>query len=514
MPSTTGNQRSSYVHYEDAFKKTLVLYKSDEVEPTNLHHRNAKYNIALNNTIRCDSNQIITCALHSADIPMTTYQINRFNDTLYLYLPDWSHVDFGLGVSARGVIAVRLPRRNYTTSQLVAKLQIVLNGLVDTTFASQFSVVGAAGDGYFDAKQPGFVEVPITVYPSIHTGADQETLAGLFTGFAFPAVGTNNKYRHATAVFTYTPVGSSATKANLGIHDTSGTIDAVYIKTQPRFTVALEETGRISIKRVDILGSIPPKSTVTATRFFLSSGKANPLHLGLNKPSWGGSSPASADFGVNIYNTSGRFDDTREVGSIMQSQHQDVEFAAPVDVIAGTHRNRIFFPNVPNLNCHSTIQVRSTKLKANVYSGGKLSNVVAKIPINVQQGSIINYEPRHLIRYNLGNGSQVQFIDIELCDGDGQLLDFNGQPHDMSFLFEVWNVVSIPLHRQASTDFAFHDPFAPQQTDRSFRQRFDQADRTHGDPSQLRMSDPSRHAQLKRVVADRSSSSRQTFVEP
>jgi hypothetical protein len=34
-------------------------------------------------------NQLLIGYVYSATIPTTFYQINRFNDTFFLYLPDW-----------------------------------------------------------------------------------------------------------------------------------------------------------------------------------------------------------------------------------------------------------------------------------------------------------------------------------------------------------------------------------------------------------------------------------------
>ena len=478
--STHGNQRSSYIHYEDAFKKTLLLYKSDMVESTNIHHQNAKYNISLNNTIKCDSNQILTCALHSADIPISTYQINRFNDTLYLYLPDWAEQTFD--GHDRGVVPVRLPRRNYTSSQLVATLQQTLDDLVDSTFATEFSV--SVGTRAFQSSiESGYVTVPVSEFATLVSGADADTLDGLFSGYKTSASGglpnstsgtfTYPSYVYNDANLTYTVNGKS-TQTNIGrTLSATDTYNEVHLKSQPRFTVTKEDNDRIQIRRADLLGSIPVKGGFTdGPQWKLSAGPRNHLHLGLNKATFDGDRPTAADFTQDIYNETGLFDDSRERGSVMRANYQSAEFAAPSTTITTTHSNRIFFPGVMNLNCHSTILIKSAKLKANVFNSGKHSNIIAKIPVNVQSGYVVNYEPQTPIRYNLGNSAQVQFIDIELTDSDGQILDFNGQPHDIAFLFEVWNVVSIPLDRH-DDHYTKHDSFAPTLREQILPQRFE-----------------------------------------
>jgi hypothetical protein len=84
---------------------------------------------------------------------------------------------------------------------------------------------------------------------------------------------------------------------------------------------------------------------------------------------------------------------------------------------------------------------------------------------------VVNYEPSSLVRYNLGNGKEIEYIDIQLTDTDGELLDFNGSPHSLSFLFEVWNVVSIPLH-QDNGDISYKNKNAQSLADGHFDSRY------------------------------------------
>jgi hypothetical protein len=166
----------------------------------------------------------------------------------------------------------------------------------------------------------------------------------------------------------------------------------------------------------------------------------------LNKPIWISVIPSRSNFALDVYNSSGLSDSTAVTGSIMRSFYKATEFAADSAKFAGNQS--MFFPNVPNVNAHSTILIRSKRLRANVQDGGKMSDIIAKIPVSVQQGDIINYEPRNPIRFNLGQSAEVENIDITITDRDNCLVDFNGNPHDITILFEVWEVASIPLGKQ------------------------------------------------------------------
>jgi hypothetical protein len=223
------------------------------------------------------------------------------------------------------------------------------------------------------------------------------------------------------------------------------------------FTVTLEDTDRIQIKRVDMLGSLPTLNNSIFSvgvpswnEWYLTSGLKNHYHFGLNKATRSSQIPTSAEMTGNIYNASATFSDDRESGFNMRSNYQSEEFSAiPTQMVVDSGKKQTqFFPGIVNLNCHSTILVKSSRIKANISNEGKTSNVIAKIPINVQSGHILNYEPKELIRFNLGNSSSIKFIDITLTDNDGNILDFNGQPHDLAFLFETWDIVSIPLNRK------------------------------------------------------------------
>ena len=139
MTSTTGINRTSYLHHEDAFQPRLVTFNSqDGNNPDITHkHRHSNYMIDVKD-IDCKPNQLLTAYVYDATIPTTFYQINRFNDTFFLYLPDWAGVSFlkvekgGNRYSSveKGVIPIVLSRRNYTTTQLKIEIQKQLDSIV------------------------------------------------------------------------------------------------------------------------------------------------------------------------------------------------------------------------------------------------------------------------------------------------------------------------------------------------------------------------------------------------
>ena len=111
------------------------------------------------------------------------------------------------------------------------------------------------------------------------------------------------------------------------------------------------------------------------------------------------------------------------------------------------------------VNADTTLLIRSNRIKGNIQENGKSSNIIARIPINVQQGQVINYEPQTPVRFNLGQSSDITNIDITITDNYGNLVDFNGNPHDLTFVFEKWSVVSLPV---AKPDHSTMTPSNPQ----------------------------------------------------
>jgi hypothetical protein len=257
--------------------------------------------------------------------------------------------------------------------------------------------------------------------------------------------------------------------------------EEVWILSEPKFDVSVEDNGRIKITRVDFLGHIPTNNTSELHRVYLSAGNTNYLHLGLNQPKWGnnvGHLPSANAFKINTYNSTGLYDDTRLVGSIMSSHYQQLEYDIPKTTVDINYKQRIFFPNIPMTNALSSIEIRSSRVRGNIRERGVHSTVLAKIPITVQQNSFINYVNDNPIRFNLGQGG-ISLIDINLTDRHGQLLDFNGCPNDISILFETWNIVDIPINR-LQNHITYNNPNATNARDIHFPITYDRQDRGMG----------------------------------
>ena len=95
MSSTTGINRSSYTHYENAFQPRLVSFMSSDGNNPDITHKHRHSNYMINvKDIDVKPNQILTAYVYDACIPTTFFQINGFNDTFFLYLPDWEGVSF------------------------------------------------------------------------------------------------------------------------------------------------------------------------------------------------------------------------------------------------------------------------------------------------------------------------------------------------------------------------------------------------------------------------------------
>jgi hypothetical protein len=158
----------------------------------------------------------------------------------------------------------------------------------------------------------------------------------------------------------------------------------------------------------------------------------------------------------------------------MSSHYQKLEFDVPKKTVDVSYKQKVFFPNLPMTNALSSIEIRSSRIRANIREKGVHSTVLAKIPIDVQQNSFINYVNDNPVRYNLGQGN-ISLIDINLTDRYGQLLDFNGCPNTMSILFETWNIVDIPLNRH-NESLTYHNPNAKNARDLHFATTYDRID--------------------------------------
>ena len=506
MVSTNGNSRSSYTKFVDAFQPRLVTFRSEDGNNVDIshHHRHSNYMINVKD-IDCKPNQLITAYVYSATIPTTFYQINRFNDTFFLYLPDWEGLSFhptengtnryaGLG---KGIIPIILDRRNYTTTQLKVEIQKKLDAIT-TTFQTKFNTVfnlASSSDANAQANISNYFKCRILTSDLRLDVATMSSL-GDQTTVQFSSIKTENtggipikdilynniqyKFNDTVATVYPDPSGNTTRPSRVwfGIGtNNSNVTDEVWVLSEPKFDVSIEENGRIKITRVDFLGHIPTNNTSELHRVYLSAGNTNYLHLGLNHPKWGdnvGHLPSANSFKVNTYNSTGLYDDTRLVGSIMSSHYQQKEYDTPKKVVDLLYKQRIFFPNIPMTNALSTIEIRSSRVRGNVREKGVHSTVLAKIPITVQQNSFINYVNDNPVRFNLGQGG-ISLIDINLTDRHGQLLDFNGCPNDISILFETWDIVDIPINR-LQKHITYNNPNARNSRDIHFPITYDRQD--------------------------------------
>ena len=375
MVSTNGNNRSSYIKFVDAFKPRLVTFRSEDGNNVDIshHHRHSNYMINVKD-IDVAPNQLLTGYVYSATIPTTFYQINRFNDTFFLYLPDWSSLSFhptekgGNRYSNldKGIIPIILDRRNYTTSQLKVEIQKKLDAIT-TTYKSNFdSVFNQASLSGVNAQNNIPTNFKCRVLTSdLNLNTTTMNTLGDQTTVQFSNIKTENtggipikdilyattKYKFNDTVATVYPDASGnitrPSRIWFGIGTNNANVtEEVWILSEPKFDVSVEDNGRIKITRVDFLGHIPTNNTSELHRVYLSAGNTNYLHLGLNQPKWGnnvGHLPSANAFKINTYNSTGLYDDTRLVGSIMSSHYHQLEYDIPKTTVYINYKQRIFF---------------------------------------------------------------------------------------------------------------------------------------------------------------------------
>lgn len=509
MTSTTGINRNSYTHYENALHPRLVCFSSEDGNNPDITHKHRHSNYMINvKDIEVKPNQVLTAYVYQANIPTTFYQINRFNDTFFLYLPDWGALYFHPNEKGggrynsleKGVIPVILDRRNYTNTQLKIEIQNKLDAITTTyktTFDSVFSEASSS-HAFAQANLPDHFKCKILVTDLVLDSTTMNTL-GDQTTVQFANIKTEEaggipikdsafydikyKFNDTVATIYPDPAGNTTRPSRCWfgvgtkLQNNVDATEEVWVLSEPKFDVNIEANGKIRIDRVDFLGHIPPVGTSETHRFYFSSGNTNYLHLGLNKPMWGtsiGNLPSPTDFKINTYNSTAQYDDTRFVGSIMSSHYQKLEFDVPKKTVDVSYKQKVFFPNLPMTNALSSIEIRSSRIRANIREKGVHSTVLAKIPIDVQQNSFINYVNDNPVRYNLGQGN-ISLIDINLTDRYGQLLDFNGCPNTISILFETWNIVDIPLNRH-NESLTYHNPNAKNAKDLHFATTYDRID--------------------------------------
>ena len=188
MVSTNGNNRSSYTQFIDAFRPRLVTFRSEDGNNVDIshHHRHSNYMVNVKD-IDVKPNQLLTGYVYSATIPTTFYQINRFNDTFFLYLPDWEGLSFHPTENGgnrfnsldNGIIPIILDRRNYTTTQLKVEIQKKLDAIT-TTYKSKFDTVfnlAAASGPHFQITIPEYFKCKVLTSDLNLNVATMNTLA-------------------------------------------------------------------------------------------------------------------------------------------------------------------------------------------------------------------------------------------------------------------------------------------------------------------------------------------------
>ena len=249
----------------------MVLLRSDKCQ-NDLGFEHGSYH-AIINPITCADNQQLTCYLHTAEIPMTNYSINRNNNTLYLYLNEDSLSNMPY--------KVMLSHRNYTASELVSEIQTKLNSLKSTSDLVDWKNL----DGVTLTEDGGNIlkstETPYTgdrgdrVAIFFKTSLDltkDSSAVSLLDGL----VGSNQVkteiekfseqpasgllYYQSSKLFTYTsPIDSTITGTfQIGCRNTADDLQEIfYIASVPRFKVSLSSSGKIVVKRVDVFGYLP-----------------------------------------------------------------------------------------------------------------------------------------------------------------------------------------------------------------------------------------------------------------
>lgn len=189
----------------------------------------------------------------------------------------------------------------------------------------------------------------------------------------------------------------------------------------------------------------------------------NNVHFGARKPDWASvSSHNDVDVFLkqyNYYNATGIEQNSR--GYVMASHAQSAEFATPQTYTSGSiialdsdptdtnkplRPNRVYFPSVSAVMCNNSIVIRAN-LRGKVQDNNGPCNVLGKLPIAVNQGDVLTFAPEHRFRNNLGPAAKVSRIDITLTDRDNHIINFNGVPNEIAVVFEVYDIVDIPIFR-------------------------------------------------------------------
>ena len=101
--------------------------------------------------------------------------------------------------------------------------------------------------------------------------------------------------------------------------------------------------------------------------------------------------------------------------------------------------NSISSSSVCNVSPQSFIALRLKNiLQYNTYEFNKSSNILAKIPIDTNTNTLISYTPSILYEI-VALIDIINFIELELTDEFGNILDLNNVPWQLSILIEIIN---------------------------------------------------------------------------
>ena len=523
--SRKGNQRTSYTEFIKV-DEHMVLMTSDKNKggdnDTGDYH-------GFINPINCDDNQIMKCYLHTAEIPMTNYNINKFNDSFQIYLRDKSSLTSNNTNLPNGVFQVNLPHRNYTGTQLAAQIQTQLNSISNARLGvpDKVNILTAYNENPAVLQRSSNTLIGLQGLLGLSWWNSQTTLRrvanltegglDLSTGKTARAFFTSMSptlEANLTALFVANPLDNNSTKFiqnnialsftspvdatitsqftigmetkhdGVAVHPLGVQQEQVWIESQPRFKVTLEANKKILIRRVDILGYLGDSAVNGHLNtngsygdFSISANQNNGPHLGLNAPTHtlnstldiksalttGSNSPYN--WTVNSGNVV-----LERGGAIIRSHRQQIELGLVQGLVtlsavanAAPHTvqksivNSAWFPNVANVNCQNAIIVR-TNLRGHTQLNGNRCNIMTKIPVTCNQDDVCFYQPENPFRADLGQGFSVNRIDIRLTDRNNNVLDFNGVPNEVGLVFEVFDVVDLPIMRH--NEHSIRDPNA------------------------------------------------------
>lgn len=128
------------------------------------------------------------------------------------------------------------------------------------------------------------------------------------------------------------------------------------------------------------------------------------------------------------------------------SLHADtahIELGYPSDGTSATIDNTpIFSPNVPDVNgsVHSLFVRTNLTSKSSIDSHTKsFSTILGKIPINVNFGGVLFYNPRDNLHKVLLDIKQINQVVVRLTDEQNRLFDLNGLEFNLSIMIDVVN---------------------------------------------------------------------------